>query len=115
MATLNVPLVQAGSILGAAFPVYVPDTLRIEDQPSNPYEHVFHVLTKEDGDKRVIWDSRDLAQIRDAKKMFLNLIKQGQVPYKIGVDGNASSEQMAEFDPNAEEVIFLPIKAVKGG
>ena len=115
MTTLNVPLIRAGNALGAAFPVKVPDSLRIQDEVDSKHDHIFRILTKEDGDKRVIWDSRDLGQIRDAKKMFLDLIKQGQIPYKVGVDGNASSEEMKEFDPRAEEVIFLPIAAVVGG
>jgi hypothetical protein len=77
--------------------------------------HVFRILTPEDGDVRVVWDRREMAQIRDAKKMFDDCIKKGLVPYKVGTDGKATSEIMDEFDAKAEEVIFLPIQQVVGG
>ncbi len=69
----------------------------------------------DDGDKRVIWNCRVIQEIRAAKDMFLNLIKQGMMPFKVGRDGKRSSERMEEFDPVAEEVIFIPMPAVVGG
>jgi hypothetical protein len=47
--------------------------------------------------------------------MFVNLIKKGLKPFRVGVDGKATSEVMDEFDPHAEEVIFLPQALVAGG
>ena len=47
--------------------------------------------------------------------MFDACAAEGLVPYKVGVNGKASSEVMDEFDPYAEEVIFLPVAVVAGG
>ena len=38
-----------------------------------------------------------------------------QSSFRVGVDGQASAEVMDEFDPLAEEVIFMPIAAISGG
>lgn len=97
--------------------VKIPKNLKVlgdNEQPANGWR-VFRVMTPRDGDKRIVWDSRSLAQIADAKAMFDKLIQEGLVPYKVGVDGKASAEVMDEFDAAAEEVVFLPIQAVAGG
>ena len=75
----------------------------------------FRILSQKDGDKRVVWCRRVIAEIKAAKRMFLDLISKGMVPYKVGVDGKASAEEMKEFDPTAEEVIFMPVRAISGG
>lgn len=75
----------------------------------------FRIMSQADGDKRVVWCRKVIAEIKAAKKMFLDLISKGMVPYKVGVDGQASAMEMKEFDPTAEEVIFMPIKAISGG
>ncbi len=90
--------------------VNVPDSLR-----ANKGNRTYRILTQKDGDKRVVWDSNDLQQIIDAKTMFDECIQKGLVPYKVGTGGRATSEVMDEFDPDAEEVIFLPVAAVVGG
>lgn len=75
----------------------------------------FRILSQKDGDKRVVWCRRVLAEIASAKKMFLELISKGMIPYKVGVNGQASANEMKEFDPTAEEVIFMPVRAIAGG
>jgi hypothetical protein len=96
----------------------IPDSLGIMDDPAQTAPEgfgCFRIMTPKDGDKRVVWDSRDFAQISEAKAMFDELVVQGLVPYCVGVNGRASSEVMAEFDPYAEEIIFLPVAMVVGG
>jgi hypothetical protein len=98
-------------------PITVPPSLTIlkEGEKAPPRHGVFRVMTKRDGDKRVTWDTDDLFQIADAERMFTELVEQGLVPYHVGVDGRASADVMDVFDPNAGEVIFLPVAAVAGG
>jgi hypothetical protein len=67
------------------------------------------------GDERIVWNCRVLAEIAAAKKMFTDLLSKGMLPYKVGTDGKRTSEVMSEFDAGAEEVIFLPVKAIAGG
>jgi len=75
----------------------------------------FRIMSQKDGDKRVVWCRRILSEIAAAKKMFLDLLSKGMIPYKVGVGGKASSVVMKEFDPTAEEVIFMPVRAIAGG
>lgn len=96
----------------------VPESLRILDDPKEraPEGHgIFRIMTPKDGDKRVVWDSRSFEQIQEAKAMFDECVAQGLVPYRVGVDGKATSEVMDVFDPHAEEIIFLPVALVAGG
>jgi hypothetical protein len=97
--------------------VGVPEALTVlkDGQKPSKFQHMFRIMTPKDGDKRVVWDSRDLAQIEEAKAMFDECVLKGLVPYRVGLDGRATSEVMDEFDPDAEEVIFLPIAAAVGG
>jgi len=76
---------------------------------------LFNIAVLDPRDKRVVWDSRDMDQIEEAKAMFDECVAKGMVPYRVGTDGRATSEVMDEFDPEAEEVIFLPIAQVAGG
>jgi hypothetical protein len=97
--------------------VKIPVELKVlsgTEQPS-PGSKVFRVLTVVDGDKRVTWNADSLGEINAAKKMFRDLVKQGLVPYKVGSDGRPTSKVMKEFDPGAEEIIFVPVGVVGGG
>jgi len=94
----------------------VPEGLHIvEDEIPSDHNRMFRILSQEKGDERVTWDARSLADIRAAKQMFVDFVKKGLKPFKVGLDGKASAEVMREFDPLAEEVIFLPMARVAGG
>jgi len=105
--------------------VKIPTSLRVlgdsEKVPAGC--SIFSILNQEDGDKRIVWDSRNLAEIRDAKDLFDQLIAEGMRPYVVGSDGQKTKEIMTIFDPVAEEVlmgdapeiVFTPQKALVGG
>lgn len=97
----------------------VPDVLRVLGTSEMEVEAsdfgCFRIMSQTDGDKRVVWCRRVLAEISAAKKMFMDLLSKGMIPYKVGVDGAATSAVMTEFDPTAEEVIFMPVRAIAGG
>lgn len=116
---IDVALLRIGNKPGnAAAKLKIPDSLGILDKPTDKAPQgfgCFRIMTPKDGDKRVVWDSRDFAQISEAKAMFDELVVQGLVPYRVGTNGRASSEVMVEFDPYAEEIIFLPVAMVAGG
>lgn len=67
------------------------------------------------GDDRIVWKKTSIPEINQAKDAFDKLVAKGLVPYKVGTDGKATSEVMKEFDPSAEEVIFLPVQMIAGG
>jgi hypothetical protein len=96
----------------------IPESLRIcqeTDRILSIDMGCFRIMTPKDGDKRVIWCRNVIAEIKAAKNMFLDLIAQGMVPYRVGVDGQATAEVMDEFDATAEEIIFMPVRAIAGG
>jgi hypothetical protein len=98
--------------------INIPDGLTVLDKPQEKAPEgfgCFRVMTPKDGDKRVIWDNTSFEQIREAKEMFDELVEEGLCPYRVGVNGRASADVMDEFDPHAEEIIFMPIAAVAGG
>lgn len=97
--------------------IEIPEGIEVlEDNQAVPDGHfMFRILSQEKGDERLIWNSRSLPDIQAAKRMFVDLIKKGLKPFKVGVNGAATSEVMDEFDPTAEEVIFLPCSLVVGG
>jgi len=117
--TLDISRLRAGNLpSNLTMTLEIPESLTILDNPSDvPAKGcgAIRVMTPKDGDKRVVWDSRDFAQISDAKGMFDKLVLEGLVPYRVGVGGKSSSEVMTEFDSHAEEIIFLPIAMVTGG
>jgi hypothetical protein len=95
----------------------IPSSLKVLDGgQSKPEKHsVFRIINQKDGDKRVVWNSRVIEEIDDAKVMFDSLVEKGFVPYRVGDAGKKSASAMKEFDPMAEEVIFAPIQAMVGG
>lgn len=108
--------------------IELPETLRTmtPEEEAQGYEAMtewmqahdagcFRIMSPKEGDKRVVWCRRVIAEIKAAKQMFLDLISQGMIPYKVGVDGEATAEEMTEFDPTAEEIIFMPVQAIAGG
>jgi hypothetical protein len=111
---IETPLVKNSNILEN---IGIPESLTILKDKETPKKgfHIFRILTAKDGDKRIVWDSRDIDQINDAKAMFDECVAKGLVPYWVGTNGRATSEVMDEFDAEAEEVIFLPIAQVMGG
>ena len=102
--------------------IEVPEELAFLENGDSVQSHVdtsqfglFRIMSEKDGDKRVIWNRNSIAEISAAKKMFMDLLSKGMIPYKVGLRGEATSSVMDEFDPTAEEVIFLPVKAIAGG
>ena len=107
-ALVNSPLTQ---------PFTVPEGLTVTTSSKAPPRHgMFRIMNFKDGDKRVVWNRDSLAEIQAAKEMFDQLKdKENLRPYRVGTGGKASAEIMEEFDPMAEEVIFLPGKQLVAG
>ena len=98
--------------------IQIPESLQILDDPyAKPAIGcgIFRVMTAKDGDKRVVWDSRDFNQITEAKAMFDELVAAGQVPYRVDAAGRATPEITTEFDPYVGECVFLPLAQICAG
>lgn len=112
LATIDISLLSGTKLKET---LEVPKELQLADKRPTEFHRMFRILHPEKGDERLVWDSRVLKEIRAAKDMFVNLIKKGLKPFKVGLDGKATAEVMTEFDASAEEVIFLPSALVTGG
>ena len=115
--TLETPVIRVGNVPGnATVEIEVPECLSITEDPTPPKGcGVLKILTKDDGDKRVVWDSAVMQEIHAAKAMFDRLVQEGLVPYLVGNGGKATDQVMQKFDPTAEEILFLPVQMVAGG
>jgi hypothetical protein len=87
-----------------------------EDVPAG--KHAFAVMG-ERGDTKHIWDKRKEVEVEAARVLFKKLtkpVRDGGAGYRAfhvtGKDGE-KGDQMDEFDPNAERMIFVP--AMAGG
>ena len=95
----------------------------LEDQKELPSGHgLIRILHQDYGDKRLMWDTKDFTQVREAQEIFKKLIGDGFVPYLIGRDGEPTSMPMAEFDPTVgevfmeeREIIMVPMQHAVGG
>jgi len=112
--TIDISLLMGSNL---ATKIEIPDGIQIlEDGDLKPKSHhIFRILHPLKGDERLTWDSTNFADIKGAKKLFVDLVEKGLTPYRVGVNGKATSEVMDEFDPTAEEVIFLSLQLVAGG
>lgn len=116
---IEVPLVRVGQKAGnLTTTVTIPDLLEIMDDPKEkpPQGYgCFRVMTPKDGDRRIKWNRNNYQEIVNAKTLFDDLVAQGLIPYRVNINGWATNEVMVEFDPYAEEIIFLPVSLVAAG
>tara|TARA_Y100000034_G_scaffold6762_1_gene7462 strand:- start:15643 stop:15981 length:339 start_codon:yes stop_codon:yes gene_type:complete len=101
-----------GSKLASQIEVDLP-TLGVDEEV--PADCGIIRIMNSTGDDRIAWNKFSLTEINKAKEAFDKLVEEGLVPYKVGTNGKATSEVMSEFDPAAEEVIFMPVGLVAGG
>lgn len=103
------------SRLKKSLPIPAGLTVLKDGQDKPPGASLFRVINQKDGDKRIAWDRMSLPEIRDAKKLFDGFVAEGLVPYRVDGKGRKTTEVMDEFDPSAEEILFVPIGAMVGG
>jgi hypothetical protein len=59
------------------------------------------------GDDRLAWDASDLAQLKEARAKFYELLDLGYLAFHVDDEsGEPTNEMIAEFDPWCEEVLF---------
>ena len=72
---------------------------------------VLKILTDE-GDERLVWDRDNGREAKQAKKKFLDLLKQGYTAFSVD-QGSEKNRKIKEFDVDAEEILMVP-GTVKG-
>lgn len=59
------------------------------------------------GDDRLAWDASDLAQLKEARAKFYELLDKGYLAFYVDDEtGKETNEMITEFDPWCEEVLF---------
>jgi len=72
---------------------------------------VMKILTDK-GDERLVWDRDNGREAKQAKKRFLDLLKQGYTAFSVDRDSE-KNRKIKEFDVDAEEILMVP-ETVKG-
>lgn len=95
----------------------IPEGLSLLEpgQEPGPEDGCFRILSPKSGDDRLTWDKRDFSAMQEARRTFVDLVKKGFKPFRVGNDGKKSNEVMQQFDPLAQQVIFVPMAPVAGG
>lgn len=84
------------------------ETRRCAFKEIPPNLHAAGVLGR-DGDTKIIWDKSKPDEVAAARAMFDQLRKKNYLAFKVkGDKGDKDDEQIREFDPNVERMIFTP-------
>lgn len=66
------------------------------------------IFMDESGDKAVVWDKNDPAQVQDARDKFEKWKGKGHQMYRITGSGKKRQQVPIDtFDPSAEEIIVI--------
>jgi hypothetical protein len=91
-------------------PMQPPQPLTIDDDPVNGKHYM--AITDETGDTKVMWSRDNPDEVEVAERAFKDMKKKGYAAFRVDKKGDAG-EQMHDFDPKAERIIF--IKQTAGG
>lgn len=76
-----------------------------ESKPS--YTGEMAIMGKE-GDTKIMWDKSKRVEVDNAKATFERLVKEGYSVFRVAGKEGDKGEQIREFDPDAERLIFVP-------
>lgn len=83
-----------------------PGEVLLDPPPKDPNVGVFRVLSQ-NGDDRIVWDRTVAAQVKEAFKVFKELLAKGYSAYVVLASGR-KGHKVTEFDPSFEEVLMVP-------
>ena len=87
------------------------EPLTIDEDPINGKHYM--AITDETGDTKVMWSKDNADEVENARETFKRMKKNGYAAFKVEGKKGEAGEQMHEFDPNAERIIFT--KQMQGG
>ena len=64
-------------------------------------------ILSQSGDDRIVWDSDNGQEAKEAKKKFAELLNKGYKAYSVDVQGKRN-RRIEEFDVEAEEILMVP-------
>lgn len=60
------------------------------------------------GDSKITWTAGDEIAIENARRSFAYFQEQGYTAFRVDGPDGGIGEPMTEFDPSAEQVVFIP-------
>jgi hypothetical protein len=63
------------------------------------------------GDTKVMWSKDNEDEVETARQAFKNMKKKGYTAFRVTGKNGEPGEQMNEFDPDAERIIFTKPQA----
>jgi hypothetical protein len=66
-----------------------------------------------EGDTKYIWDKTKPVEVEAARALFATLTKQNYLAFRATGSKGEAGEQIREFDPDVERIIFTP--QLRGG
>lgn len=82
------------------------DEMLLVPPPRDPHQILLRILD-DNGDSRLLWDRRELAECEDARQKFNDYLKKGYKAYVCRSDGSKGA-RVETFDALLEEVIVAP-------
>lgn len=61
-----------------------------------------------EGDVKTMWNADVSTEVEAARAQFDGLRRQGYLAFRVTGKDGTKGEQMREFDPDAERIIFAP-------
>lgn len=86
--------------------------MQAESAVASPSTGVMAVMGRE-GDTKYAWDKNNPADVAIARRTFNKFRQQGYLAFRITDGAESKGDQMTEFDPEAERIIFCP--QMRGG
>jgi hypothetical protein len=68
-------------------------------------------ITDHTGDTKIMWSKDNEDEIENARRSFDNMKKKGYTAFRVTGKNGEPGEQMREFDPDAERIIFTKPQA----
>jgi hypothetical protein len=78
------------------------------DEAMKPNQDGKHWMAVMDatGDTKIMWSRDNPAEVEVARTSFEKLKKEGYTAFRVTGKDGVAGEQMRDFDPNAERIIF---------
>jgi hypothetical protein len=87
------------------------EPLTVDEDPVHGKHYM--AIQDETGDTKIIWSKDNEDEVENARRTFKDMLKKGYKAFHVVGKNGETGEQMREFDPDAERIIFL--KQMRGG
>lgn len=82
----------------------------VDEDPSGAF---YMAVMDHTGDTKIMWSKDNEEEVEEAREQFNRMKKKGFAAFFVKGKDGAQGEQMHEFDPKAERIIF--VKQMRGG